>query len=70
MAKIKKTDFNLNISRYICTAVADIEIDLAATHQDLLKSDNDIAIAKKKLERTGLEFVALRRPLLVLLPKM
>jgi type I restriction enzyme M protein len=37
MAEIEKNDFNLNISRYISTAVAEDEIDLAATHQTLLQ---------------------------------
>ncbi len=36
MAEIEKNDFNLNISRYISTAVADAEIDLAVTHQNLV----------------------------------
>jgi type I restriction enzyme M protein len=48
MAEIEKNDFNLNISRYISTAVADTEIDLSATHAELLKIDADIAAAKAK----------------------
>jgi type I restriction enzyme M protein len=48
MAEIEKNDFNLNISRYISTAVADAEIDLSATHAALLKIENDIAAAKAK----------------------
>ncbi len=36
MAEIEKEGFNLNISRYISTAVAEEEIDLAATHAALL----------------------------------
>ena len=35
MEEIEKNDFNLNISRYISTAVAEEEIDLAATAQTL-----------------------------------
>ena len=35
MDEIKKNDFNLNISRYISTAVGETEIDLAATHDQL-----------------------------------
>lgn len=31
MAEIEKNDFNLNISRYISTAVSEAEIDLQAT---------------------------------------
>jgi type I restriction enzyme M protein len=48
MAEIEKNDFNLNISRYITTAVADTQIDLAATHAELLKIETDIAAAKAK----------------------
>ena len=36
MAEIEKNDFNLNISRYISTAVGEAEIDLSATHSDLV----------------------------------
>jgi len=36
LEEITKNDFNLNISRYISTAVGETEIDLAATH-DLLE---------------------------------
>ena len=42
MEEIKKNDFNLNISRYISTAVADSEIDLATTHGELLEIENAI----------------------------
>jgi type I restriction enzyme M protein len=48
MAEIEKNDFNLNISRYISTAVGEAEIDLDATHRDLLKIEDDIAKAKAK----------------------
>jgi type I restriction enzyme M protein len=37
MVEIEKNDFNLNISRYISTAVSEEEIDLTATHRDLVK---------------------------------
>ncbi len=33
MDEITKNDFNLNISRYISTAVGEEEIDLAATNE-------------------------------------
>jgi len=36
MAEIEKNEFNLNISRYISTATAEEEIDLAATHAELV----------------------------------
>lgn len=48
MAEIEKNDFNLNISRYISTAVGEAEIDLAATHRALLAIEQEITIAKAK----------------------
>ena len=48
MAEIEKNDFNLNISRYISTAVGEAEIDLAATHAKLVAVEKDIAAAKEK----------------------
>ena len=48
MAEIEKNDFNLNISRYISTAVGEAEIDLAATHLDLVEIEKAIAAAKEK----------------------
>jgi type I restriction enzyme M protein len=48
MAEIEKNDFNLNISRYISTAVADAEIDLSVTHQQLVSIEADIKAAKDK----------------------
>jgi len=46
MAEIEKNDFNLNISRYISTAVGEPEIDLDDTHQSLLDIEKAIAAAK------------------------
>lgn len=48
MAEIEKNDYNLNISRYISTAVGEAEIDLGATHGELLEIENAIAAAKHK----------------------
>ncbi len=48
MAEIEKNDFNLNISRYISTAVGEAEIDLDATHQNLVQIEQAIAAAKDK----------------------
>jgi type I restriction enzyme M protein len=48
MAEIEKNDFNLNISRYISTAVGEAEINLAATHNDLVELEKTIAAAKEK----------------------
>lgn len=36
MAEIEQNDFNLNLSRYVSTAEAEKEIDLAAVHAELL----------------------------------
>lgn len=48
MAEIEKNDFNLNISRYISTAVGEAEIDLAATHLELVAIEQSMAAAKQK----------------------
>lgn len=48
MDEIEKNDFNLNISRYISTAVEEAEIDLKATHADLVRLEDDIQTAKDK----------------------
>lgn len=48
MAEIEKNDFNLNISRYISTSVGEEEIDLMATHQELMKIEEAIQAATQK----------------------
>ena len=48
MAEIEKNDFNLNISRYISTAVSEAEIDLNEVHQELVGIEKEIAAAKQK----------------------
>ena len=48
MAEIEKNDFNLNISRYISTAVAEEKIDLAATNAELLEIEKSVNTAKSK----------------------
>ncbi len=48
MAEIEKNDFNLNISRYISTAVGEAQIDLDETHQGLVEIEQAIAAAKDK----------------------
>jgi type I restriction enzyme M protein len=48
MDEITKNDFNLNISRYISTAVADEEIDLAATQGQLVEIEEKIQVAMTK----------------------
>ena len=48
MAEIEKNGFNLNISRYISTAVAEEEIDLKATHKELKEIEKSIKKAAAK----------------------
>ena len=48
MEEIEKNDYNLNISRYISTAVGEAEIDLDATHEELVEIEKAIAAAKHK----------------------
>ncbi len=48
MAEITKNDFNLNISRYISTAVGEEEIDLKATHAALVKIEKAVQAATRK----------------------
>lgn len=48
MAEIEKNDFNLNISRYISTAVGEEEIDLTAIHAELTDIENAIQTATDK----------------------
>lgn len=48
MEEIEKNDFNLNISRYVSTAVAEEEVVLAKVHQQLVDIEKDIVKAKDK----------------------
>ncbi len=48
MKEIEANDFNLNISRYVSTAEAEDEVDLAATHRELVKIENTIREATAK----------------------
>ncbi len=61
MAEIEKNEFNLNISRYISTAVGEAEVDLAATHGELVDIEKAIAAAKEKhngfLKELGLKLL-------------
>jgi type I restriction enzyme M protein len=58
MEQLKEEGYNLNISRYISTAIAESEIDLAATHGELEIIENTIQKATIKhnefLEELGL----------------
>ena len=48
MEEIEKNDYNLNISRYISTAVGEAEISLEATYGELVEIEKAIAAAKHK----------------------
>lgn len=48
MDEIEKNDFNLNISRYISTAVAEEEIDLSKTNAELVETEKKIKDATSK----------------------
>jgi type I restriction enzyme M protein len=48
MERIEAEGYNLNISRYISTAVQEAEIDLAATHAELLAIEEKIKTATSK----------------------
>lgn len=48
MEEIEKNDFNLNISRYVSTAVAEEEIDLAAVHAELVSLEQSKKAALDK----------------------
>ncbi len=48
MEKIAEEGYNLNISRYISTAVPEKEIDLEATHHDLVNIEKSIQAARAR----------------------
>lgn len=48
MEEIRENDFNLNISRYISTAVAEEEIDLGAVNTELVLLEQKIEATTKK----------------------
>lgn len=48
MQEIADNDYNLNISRYVSTAEAEPEIDLAAVHAELVQVESDLAAAKRR----------------------
>ncbi len=61
MQRIEEEGYNLNISRYISTAIAEDEIDLGATHDELVKIEAEIQAAKAKhnafLKELGLDLL-------------
>ncbi len=48
MKEIADNGYNLNISRYVSTAQDEVEIDLAATHAELVEIEKKIAAATAK----------------------
>jgi type I restriction enzyme M protein len=48
MKEIAENDYNLNISRYVSTALEEAEVDLAATHAELVRIEGEIAKATAK----------------------
>jgi type I restriction enzyme M protein len=48
MKEIAENDYNLNISRYVSTALENAEIDLAATHTELVRIEGEIVKATAK----------------------
>jgi type I restriction enzyme M protein len=48
MEEIEKNEFNLNISRYVSTAIAEEEVKLAEVHRQMIKIEKDIKKACDK----------------------
>jgi type I restriction enzyme M protein len=48
MKEIVENDYNLNISRYVSTALEEAEVDLAATHAEMVRIEGEIANATAK----------------------
>jgi len=48
MKEIADNDYNLNISRYVSTAQAEAEVDLAAVHAELVRIDGEVRAATAK----------------------
>ncbi len=66
MKEIADNDYNLNISRYVSTALEEAEVDLKATHAELVRIEGEIAKATAKhnefLKELGLPLLASGRP--------
>jgi type I restriction enzyme M protein len=63
MERIAEEGYNLNISRYVSTAVQEAEIDLAATHDELVAIEQEIQDATKKHNEFLTELGLARLPL-------
>jgi type I restriction enzyme M protein len=48
MKEIADNDYNLNISRYVSTAQDEVEVDLAATHAELVRIEGEVRKATAK----------------------
>ena len=63
MKEIAESDYNLNIFRYVSTAKVETEIDLAATHSELVRIEGEIRRATAKhnefLKELGLPLLPL-----------
>jgi len=61
MQEIVDNDYNLNISRYVSTAIAEKEVDLRAVNAELITIEKDLAEAKRRhnmfLKELGLPLV-------------
>jgi type I restriction enzyme M protein len=66
MKEIAENDYNLNISRYVSTAEAEAEIDLATVHSELVDIEKRLQKATARhnefLEELGLAPLPLSRP--------
>ena len=63
MKEIAEKGYNLNISRYVSTALEEAEVDLAATHVELVRIEGEVAKATAKhnefLKELGLPLLPL-----------
>jgi type I restriction enzyme M protein len=48
MKEIVENGYNLNIARYVSTALEEAEVDLAATHAELIRIEGEITKATAK----------------------
>ena len=48
MDEIEANDFNLNITRYVSTAEPEVEVDLSATHKELVEIEKQIQDSTSK----------------------
>lgn len=61
MEEIENNDFNLNISRYVSTAKAEVKVDLKAEHEKLVKIEEELSKALEEhnsfLKELGLDLL-------------